>query len=122
MYCIINGFVISPLSNLLLIVFLVLHNFQTIFHVTISWILNLVKKNPGHHPLSNNPEIQSIIQAKMVSTLKRPLTQYESDILVYPRLCMVCLNGLQVTTEIKLIFISYVFGKNYFNASLKIAY
>ena len=56
-----------------------------------------VKKKPGHHPLSQNPELQNDIQAVITTSLQRPLTQYESDILVYPRLCMVCLNGLQVS-------------------------
>ena len=55
-----------------------------------------VKKTPGHHPLSNQPEQQSNIQAEIRISLGRELTQFESDMLVYPRLCMTCLNGPQV--------------------------
>ena len=76
-----------------------------LFFVSLLLRIILVKKNPGHHPLSNQPEKQSIIQAAITNALQRPLTQYESDILVYPRLCMVCLNGLQVS------IITFVIGK-----------
>ena len=55
-----------------------------------------VKKTPGHHPLSNQPEKQSNIQAGIRISLGRELTQFESDMLVYPRLCMTCLDGPQV--------------------------
>ena len=55
-----------------------------------------VKKTPGHHPLSNQPEQQSNIQAEIRILLGRELTQFESDMLVHPRLCMTCLNGPQV--------------------------
>ena len=55
-----------------------------------------VKKTPGHHPLSNQPEQQSNIQAGIRISLGRELTQFESDMLVHPRLCMTCLNGPQV--------------------------
>ena len=59
-------------------------------------ITNAVKKSPGQHPLSHNPEQQSNIQALIEGSLNRALTQFESDMLVYPRLCAVCLNGTQV--------------------------
>ena len=55
-----------------------------------------VKKKPGHHPLSTQPEQQSNIQAEIRISLGRELTQFESDMLVHPRLCMTCLNGPQV--------------------------
>ena len=55
-----------------------------------------VKKTPGHHPLSNQPEQQSKLQDGIRISLGRELTQFESDMLVYPRLCMTCLNGPQV--------------------------
>ena len=55
-----------------------------------------VKKTPGHHPLSTQPEQQSNIQAEIRISLGRELTQFESDMLVHPRLCMTCLNGPQV--------------------------
>ena len=64
-------------------------------HINI-YINIIVRKNSGHHPLSNHPERQSTIQAAIVGSLNRELTQFESDMLVYPRLCMTCLNGLQV--------------------------
>ena len=39
-----------------------------------------VKKTPGHHPLSNQPEQQSNIQAEIRISLGRELTQFESDV------------------------------------------
>ena len=65
--------------------------YRKAFHGSLS-----VKKTPGHHPLSNQPEQQSSIQDGIRISLGRELTQFESDMLVHPRLCMTCLNGPQV--------------------------
>ena len=57
----------------------------------------LVAKMPGHHPLHKAPEkgLKSLLPY-LQATLKRDLTQYEQDLLSYPRLCNVCLDGNQV--------------------------
>eukprot|EP00094_Tigriopus_californicus_P009383 TCALIF_09048-PA protein Name:"Protein of unknown function" AED:0.16 eAED:0.32 QI:0/0.57/0.37/1/0.85/0.75/8/0/553 len=55
----------------------------------------LVRQRPGHHPLSEKPELSGQIQAILQQALNRELTQFESDMLIYPRLCMVCLGGRQ---------------------------
>lgn len=55
----------------------------------------LVRQRPGHHPLSEKPELSGQIQAILQQALNRELTQFESDMLIYPRLCMVCLSGKQ---------------------------
>ena len=56
-----------------------------------------VAKMPGHHPLHKAPEkgLKSLLPY-LQATLKRDLTQYEQDLLSYPRLCNVCLDGNQV--------------------------
>jgi len=56
----------------------------------------LVAKMPGHHPLHKAPEkgLKSLLPY-LQATLKRDLTQYEQDLLSYPRLCNVCLDGNQ---------------------------
>ena len=53
-------------------------------------------KNGGQHPLSKEPDLQGKYQKLLSQALNRNLTQFESDILVYPRLCAVCLDGRQV--------------------------
>ena len=56
-----------------------------------------VAKMPGHHPLHKAPEKASkSLLPYLQATLKRDLTQYEQDLLSYPRLCNVCLDGNQV--------------------------
>ena len=68
-----------------------------------------VKKTPGHHPLSTQPEQQSNIQAEIRISLGRELTQFESDMLVHPRLCMTCLNGPQVWQIWAYISVVFIF-------------
>ena len=51
--------------------------------------------NPGHHPLGGRPEFHGKVEALLTSSLSRQLTQFETDLLLYPRLCAVCLNGNQ---------------------------
>ena len=59
--------------------------------------LFLVAKMPGHHPLHKAPEKGSkSLLPYLQATLKRDLSQYEQDLLSYPRLCNVCLDGNQV--------------------------
>lgn len=53
-------------------------------------------KPVGLHPLHQKPENNGQIQMMLQKCLQRDLTQFESDMLVYPRLCMVCLDGNQV--------------------------
>lgn len=54
-----------------------------------------VKKSPGKHPLSGKPDFQATVQKMIQQKLNRSLSQFEHDMLVYPRLCSVCLDGLQ---------------------------
>ncbi len=69
-------------------------NFRT-FEL-IKYFSPTASTNPGHHPLSGRPEFHGKLEVLLTSTLHRQLTQFESDLLVYPRLCAVCLNGNQV--------------------------
>ena len=62
--------------------------------------LFLVAKMPGHHPLHKAPEKGSkSLLPYLQATLKRDLTQYEQDLLSYPRLCNVCLDGNQASVS-----------------------
>ena len=62
----------------------------------------LVKKNPGIHPMGNNTnEFVKLMQNRskkeeLSSALGRDLSYFEYDMITYPRLCMTCLNGVQV--------------------------
>ena len=58
----------------------------------------LNKSNPGCHPLSKQPDMQGTFQKTLSAALNRELSQFESDLLVYPRLCSICLDGRQVDT------------------------
>ena len=55
-----------------------------------------VRQSPGYHPLHKSPEkaTQTLIPY-LTASLNRDLTQYEQDLLTYPRLCNVCLDGNQ---------------------------
>ncbi len=47
-----------------------------------------------HHPLSGHPERSSQVRALLEGALGGgELGQFETDLLVYPRLCAVCLSG-----------------------------
>ena len=60
-----------------------------------------VAKMPGHHPLHKAPEKASkSLLPYLEATLKRDLTQYEQDLLSYPRLCNVCLDGNQASGDL----------------------
>ena len=62
-----------------------------------------VKKNPGIHPMGNNTnQFAKLLQKRskreeLVSAIGRDLTYFEYDMITYPRLCMTCLIGVQVS-------------------------
>ena len=55
-----------------------------------------MKNTPGHHPLHKSPEkATTTLLPYLEAALQRKLSQYEQDLLTYPRLCNVCLSGNQ---------------------------
>ena len=69
-------------------------------HLSIVFIL--VKKNPGVHPMGNNTDqFAKLLQQRskkeeLESVIGRKLSYFEYDMITYPRLCMICLSGVQV--------------------------
>lgn len=51
------------------------------------------------HPLNRKLADGVRVQMVLEEALGRKLTQFESDMLVHPRLCMVCLEGDQVRSH-----------------------
>ena len=80
--------------------------FIHIFHTQYSQFSNdqiAVKKNPGIHPMGNNTnQYAKLLQKRskrdeLVSAIGRDLTYFEYDMITYPKLCMTCLIGVQVS-------------------------
>ncbi len=57
----------------------------------------LVRQLGGRrHPLSGRPEAGGGVRAMLEGAMGRELTQFETDMIVYPRLCAVCFDGDEV--------------------------